>query len=213
MNRLLALILIVLFTTSVKAQNPEFGTWTGVSVSKKLTKDFRVKFSPEFRFGKGFSLDEFLAETSLEYEPITYFSIKGKYRFETNPRENKETEYFHKYALDLNGKYTLHRFKFQLRTRYTNYSEFDTDYGLLNPYLRYRIKTKYNIKNCKLSPYVSLEYFYQLADREFNKVRYTLGFDYKLKKNHYLSLAYHYQDYLKKDYARNVMAIQYKFKF
>ena len=113
----------------------------------------------------------------------------------------------------MNGTIRCERIRFDLRTRLSNYTDFDLGEYMVNPYLRYRLRLEYNVKGIRLFPQCSVELFHQLDDREINKIRYSVGLEYGIRANHRVELKYHLQDYLKKEYFRNVIALQYKFIF
>ncbi len=59
---------------------------------------------------------------------------------------------------------------------------------------RSRLQVDYNIPNCKVDPYVSVELFNDLKDGfSLQKVRYLGGLEYKLNKVHEFKLYYAYQ--------------------
>ena len=209
---MITLILFILGTKISPAQDNEWNTWGSIKFSKDIGEKFNFSLTPELRFTDQFDIDEYLVEAGLEYQPVKFLELGAQYRFLINERETKSTEYFHRVAFDAKGKYEIKRFNFQLRTRYTNYNEFDSDDDN-ETYLRYRLKTEYNLKKSKLTPVVSIELFHQLKDKEINKIRYSLGAEYKINKHHAIGLNYHIQDYLNKDYQKNILALEYKIKF
>lgn len=195
------------------AQSGTWNLWTGVTLEKDLGKHWEVSLGPEWRMEMWNDKNEYLIETGLSYAPIPYLKLEGKYRYTFLYTAEKVAETSHQMAFDIKGKYGYKRFDFQLRTRLTNYSDFEMGEYLVNPYLRYRLKAEYNIKGIKLFPSFSLELFHQLDDREINKLRMTMGLEYHIQQHHRLEINYHLQDYLKKAYFRNVVALQYKFVF
>lgn len=209
----LGVIALILGTNYASAQSSEVSTRTCLAVEKRLYKNLELSLSPEIRLTDQFSVDEYLIETGLEYKPIKYVSIGAKYRFTSNQRETKSTEYFNQFAFEAKGKYKINNLGFQIRTRYTNYTELDSENNYSNPYVRYRFKTEYELKNWNLTPFLAVELFNQLADKKINKIRYSTGLEYKINKHNQISLEYMYQDYIAKKKSKNIIGIQYKFKF
>lgn len=79
--------------------------------------------------------------------------------------------------------------------------------------LRSRLQVEYNIRHCKVTPYVSFELFNKLDDHfEIDSKRFIVGGEYKLTKKHRLSLSYVFE---KENGASNlhVIDLSYKFKF
>lgn len=199
--------------TALYAQDNNIDIWSGIKMSRTLPNGFSVILNPELRLSDNFEQNELLMETGVAFAPIKYIQFGAKYRFSSVHETGEENDYNHQMAFDVKGKLKYNNLKFQLRTRLTNYADFEIDNYFSNPYLRYRLGAEYNIKKLNFSPFISAEIFHQIDDKEINKVRYTIGGEYKINKNNFISLEYHLQDYLKKDQVKNILAIQYKFKF
>lgn len=83
-------------------------------------------------------------------------------------------------------------------------------------YLRSRFALDYNIPRCPVDPFVTVEFSNNLSEGMLlEKTRYTVGADWKIGKQHTLSLAYLYDDGQDDDSNGNlhVLEIGYKFKF
>ncbi len=209
------LILIISFITKIlMGQETEWNYWTSVELNKDLNKKISLSFSPEVRFTNQFNVDEYFFEAGADYKLCKYLKVGGNYRFLINEREKKSTEYYGRIALDLKGKYEINKLGIHLRTRYCNYSEFDSEEdNSAEPYLRYRLKLKYNISKLNITPLVSMELFHQLNDNEINKTRTTVGLEYKMGKVSKLGLKYLVQNYLDDDYRKNILSLEYKISF
>lgn len=81
--------------------------------------------------------------------------------------------------------------------------------------LRSRLGVDYNIPNCKLNPFASVEFFNGLNDSfQTQKTRLTAGFDFSIKKKHTFEVAYMWQDQASDDEpAGSVIDLGYTFKF
>lgn len=81
--------------------------------------------------------------------------------------------------------------------------------------LRSRLQLGYNISHCKVDPVASVEMFSD--DYGIQKMRYQIGAEWKLTKQHTLSLTYRYQDVGADDDDNEVnshlIGLGYKFKF
>ena len=210
-----ALLLTLLFFTAgvkIHAQEieNEFETRTEVELSFKPIKKLKLTFIPELRFDENFTLDKYLFEGEAEYKPLKFLSFGTTYRLLVNPRENKDTEYFNRFGFNTTAKKEFGRFEPAVRIEYSNYADDEiTD----KEYLRYKASVKYDIKNVKLTPFVSAEAFHDLKDSQLYKFRYSTGFDYKLFKNNYLGAAYKL-DYYKNEYKnKHIFSVGYKIKF
>lgn len=81
--------------------------------------------------------------------------------------------------------------------------------------LRSRLSVGYDIPKCKFEPFVELEAYNDLmASLAFDKMRYTIGTDYKISKHRKLSAYYRYQDHSDEDeVGGHVIGIGYSFDF
>ncbi len=178
-------------------------------MSFKPLKKLKISFSPELRLKDDFSVDRYLLETELTYRPVKILYLSGGYRFVVNPRNEKETEYLHRYEFSAALKKKFERFEPQLRLRFTNYADDDAD----DRFMRYKAALAYDIKNFKLTPTLSAELFHQLSDNSAYKMRYKLAMDYKLFKKNYIGASYRFDYYLQKSRNKHIFSLGYKLKF
>lgn len=81
-------------------------------------------------------------------------------------------------------------------------------------YLRSRIEAEYNIRHCPVDPFVSFEWSNNLSDAlVLDKTRFTIGADWKVAKQHKISVAYLYQNGADDDGNDNIHAINIGYKF
>lgn len=83
-------------------------------------------------------------------------------------------------------------------------------------YLRSRIAAEYDIKKCPFTPSASVEFSNNLNEAfDLDKKRFTLEVDWKVTKQHRLSIGYLYQTSSDDDNTDNLHAVKlgYKFKF
>ena len=81
--------------------------------------------------------------------------------------------------------------------------------------LRSRLSVSYDIKKCPFEPYAEVEIYNEL-DNAFalDKVRYTVGTEYKINKENKLKVFYRYQDYADIDeVSGHVLGVGYAFEF
>ena len=212
MKRLL-FILFILFTAfnSAYAKTDKFGTWIELTFTKKFLKDFEFSIIPEFRLQDDFTMDEYILEGKLGYDPFKFLDFAISYRYNTNVKD-KGNEVFHNIVFDATGKVEFDRFDASLRTRFTN----DSDSGDIpweTFYFRPRAKLKYNIKGVKIDPYVSYELFYNIKLSDFYKGRFDIGISRDFGKHHEIELCYRLQDYFSVRNSINILGINYEFKF
>ena len=81
--------------------------------------------------------------------------------------------------------------------------------------LRSRLVVTYDIKDCPFEPFAEVEVYNELDNAfAYDKIRYTVGADYKINKEHKLTFYYRYQDYADIDeVSGHVLGIGYAFEF
>lgn len=181
-----------------------------LDVSFKPLKKVKITISPDFRFDGDFSLDQYLFEGEIEYKALKVISMGARYGFITNLRKEKDTEYFNRYAFLVKAKKEFGRFEPSLRLMYSNYAD---DEVQDKKFLRYKAGIKYDIPNCKITPYVAVQPFQDLDEGGLYKTRYAIGADYKLFKKNYLGISYKF-DYYNIEYRnRHIVSLGYTIKF
>ena len=79
--------------------------------------------------------------------------------------------------------------------------------------LRSRLQVEYKTKGFPITPYASVELFNGM---DLQKVRYTIGYDYKINKQHSMGLYYRYQHVNSDDdneVNRHYVGLSYQLKF
>ena len=81
--------------------------------------------------------------------------------------------------------------------------------------LRSRLAVSYDIKKCPFEPFAEVEVYNELDNKfAYDKVRYTIGTEYKINKEHKLKVYYRYQDYADVDeVSGHVLGVGYAFEF
>ena len=149
----------------------------------------------------------------------------------------------HRATASLTGSFKWGRAKFSLRERYqytyrmaaqcdrTRYYYFAhpfNEWDMENPdqmvdeklaksdhKLRTRLQVSYDIKGCPFEPFAEVEVYNEL-DNAFalDKVRYTVGTEYKINKKNKLKAFYRYQDYADiAEVSGHVLGLGYAFEF
>lgn len=139
----------------------------------------------------------------------------------------------HRFQVSLTGEKSFGMWSLSLRERwqYTyrpshtvaqRWSYYDEDWdgeehtyrGKGKNVLRSRLQVEYKMKSIGLTPYANAEMFNAWA---VQKMRYSLGIDWRLTKQHSLGLAYRYQTVHDDDFDnepnRHIVSLGYKFKF
>jgi len=162
---------------------------------------------------------------------LLYNNNREKITYNTNGDYNNWRPSFwgtrHRFHADLTASVNVGDFEFSLRERWqytyrpeatTTRYDFDnskwedtTVSGKGKNVLRSRLQVEYDIPNCKITPYASVELYNAWS---LDKTRYTLGADWKLTKQHVLGAYYRYQNINDDDDPNgHVIGLSYKFKF
>ena len=240
-------VILLMTSSVLYAQSDDFGIWTSVGVEKNFGKKWSIGAEGEFRtrnvsktadrwsFGlygsykivKGLKLS---AGYTLLYdnnkESISYHEEDGTFN-------NWRPSYWglrHRFSVSLTGSVDAGRFKLSLRERWqytyrpektTDRYDFDNEWwedktvrGKGRNVMRSRFRVEYDVAKCKIDPYADVELYNAMA---LQKVRYTVGADWKVKKKHSFGLYYRYQSVNSKDDDNepnsHILGMSYKFKF
>ncbi len=196
----------------LKAQDVvnEFQARTAIQIEYSPIKHLKLNISPELRFDENFSLDKYHIEAAASYKLSKVFAVGANYRFIINPRDTKETEYYSRFAFYAKLKKKYGDFTPSFRLAYSNFAD-DEDDNTDN-YLRLKAALKYDIPKCKLTPVIGVEGFQNLTEKEFYKMRYSAGVDYKLFKKNFIGVRYKL-DYYRTEYKnRHIISLEYKIK-
>ena len=127
-----------------------------------------------------------------------YFTLQGEYKVgrveftlrerlqytRTNSTTTDETKYRYEYTDPVAGDYQL-----------TELTEPEFKRTKHNTTLRSRLTAKWDIRNCKITPFASVELYTRLDEwAGCDKLRYRAGASYKFNKDNSISLYFLYQD-------------------
>lgn len=138
-------------------------------------------------------------------------SLSGDYKVWSNLRVSLRERWQYTYRPEL----SVTRWKIDENTKTKT---LDADYtrdGKAKHQLRSRLQVEWDQKRALLTPYASVEFYHSMA---IEKVRYTVGTDVKINKQHSLGLFYRFQDMRNvddDDYDPDMhyLGVGYKFKF
>jgi len=205
-------VLVLFFLlSSVNAQEVKnnYQTRTSIELGFKPLNNLRLNLTPELFFDDNISLDKYLFEGEAVYKPVKVLALGATYRFVGNVQDNQDTEYLNRIAFSATVKNDFNRFEPLFRLRYSNYADDEiTD----KEFIRYKTSLKYDIANCKITPFVGIEAFQQLSDNELYKIRYALGFKYKMFKNNYIGCNYNLDYYLQELRNKHIFSLTYKIR-
>ena len=224
-------------------KSDDFGIWSSVGAEKKVNKKLTVGVEAEYRTrNSSKTSDRWTGQLSADYKLMPWLKLGAGYKFIYNNNSEKITyhndgtynnwrpSYWgtrHRFYADVTGTLKLDRFDISLRERWqytyrpeqtTTRYDFDnswwedTDVKSKNSHvLRSRLQVKYNIPKSKITPFANVELYNNWS---LEKVRYTIGAEWKIAKQHEISAFYRYQNEKDSDEAnKHILGIGYTFKF
>ena len=241
-----ALFLFHLSFLTASAQS-EGGLLLGAEADKKVNKELSVSLEAELRTRNNFkTMDRWVVGLGAQYKLTNWLKADAGYKLlNTNFRENisyKESGAYnnwrpsywgvrHRFYASLAGSYKFsNNIKLELRERW-QYTyrpektvqrwEFDNSWwedkarsGKAKNQLRSRFEISYDRKRAFFTPFASIELYNSWG---IEKIRYNIGTDLRLSKQHNLSIYYRYQNMKHvddDDYEPDMhyIGIGYKFK-
>lgn len=209
---------------AAQAETDDVGMWLGVSAEKKLGKNWSAEVEGEWRLKDNISTtDRLTLGVSATYKINKWLKASAGYEFMdvrnagglSESRNYYNSTYWyprHRFSAALTGTWKTGRWRFALRERwvYTYTPSYDRNrmnvnidspaYGTISSktkdgkaknVLRSRMSAEYNIPKCHFTPYGSIEMYNAW---NIQKMRYTIGTEYKFNKHHSVKLYYLFQD-------------------
>ncbi len=195
--KIAVLILGMLVSSSALGQNltptdsADFAAWMSAELKYKVNKQWMLSAEEQLRLKSDVSeVDKHFSEFGLRYNAPRGFSLDGGFRWiRRNDTQGKIQGYEsqRRYHFSVNSKYKLGRFSLGYRMRYQSKEDVESvDAEEPDQHLRFRAQIRYNVPNWRLDPTLSAELYRSIGaavDAEFDKVRYTLGTDWKAWDN------------------------------
>ena len=137
------------------------------------------------------------------------FSLRERYQFTHRMRSYCDRERYYYF-----GK-PLYKWDYELEDFGQPETLVDEKKAKSDHKLRSRLSVSYDIKQCPFEPFAEVEVYNELDNAfAYDKIRYTVGTDYKINKEHKLTLYYRYQDYADVDeVSGHVLGVGYAFEF
>lgn len=224
-NIIAVIVLITSISIKIDAQETkvtgDLEQWTSIGLSKKINKHWKISLKQEFRFTQDVSrFDVYLADLGIDYKINKHFTVGANYRFYQNKNNDEIFKTQHRWNTDFQFKQKLNRFSLSYRLRFQNRDEdFFTNVTSNNSYnLRNKLSADYSFKNFKLDPFFNVELYREIENvnpAEFNKLRWTIGLEYPLKKFGDLEIFYRIDNELNDTYPKDtyIFGLGYEFSF
>lgn len=215
--------------------------WTSAEFKTSFGKKWGLGAEVEYRTQDKFKSTERVSVAVQGDYKVSFLKIDAGYKYilghtleETTKKGNIIPPYWinrHRAYLSLTGKLKLGRFGLSLRERYQFThrvgkwvpkvaadgvtSKKDEWISTKNKHiLRSRLFCDYSIKKSRFTPFVSVEVYDDLSSRfDVEKLRYTVGSEYKLNKQNRIDLFYRYiQGVEKGEGNAHIIGLGYSFK-
>ena len=211
----------VIICRSGFSQDHDFGIWYGINTESSITKKLELDVSAMIRtFNNASKIEQSYIEGGLSYKFNKYFLAAGSYRLINTIEDDDLFHLRHKFMSDVKGTLPLKDFTFSLRLRLQIQKRTFYEIGdNKTPETTGRIKLKgvYNIPKFPVNPYISYESFSQMfenSDRLIGKERISVGFEYKIVKNHSVEAEYIFErDFIPRVSDISIIAFSYNIKF
>lgn len=220
-----SLSILVLFIALISfSQRRDVGLWSSVTVEKAwLDGDLKFSGSMNMRLNENIqNVRSYFPEIGLQIKFWKLFRFGTEYRFRMGQADFGGYTPKHRIATYLVLKKKLNPLMASIKVQY----QYGTDARIRTPFfqpisdhtLRFKIKIGYDNWK-KIKPYISNEMFYDFGNhdlgRRFNQYRLNAGIEFRLKKRHYLKLAYVYnlEINVTNPWREHVASIGYTYQF
>lgn len=219
-----SILLLAFLTSGILAQETkvmeDLQLWIGANYTEKLLdKKLRLHAESEIRFRRNISeFKLFYVEGGVAYKVFKFMEVGGALRYTHHKTWKGNIEDLYRYNLDLKLSQDIERFTVSYRLRYQNTGDKlvkkDTASNSIN-IIRNRVLVKYNIKNCKLTPFISGELYtdLDLAPISHFNFRLTAGTSYPLGTISRLKLFYRIDFELDQDEPYRIYTLGTRFFF
>jgi len=176
------------------------GLWLTMNIEKKLSKRLEISLTEEYRLKENYAQHNlFYTDLGVAYKPLGFMKISFSYRAIQKYLLDETYSFRHRLTMDILLKRKFGRwvpsFRQRIQTQVRNVYSSETG-TLPEWFARERFELKYDLDK-PVAPYAAIEWRYQLKDPRnmdlngtWNRVRYTLGIDYRLNEKNALSLYY-----------------------
>ena len=181
--------------------------WTGISVSKNITKKFRLTLMEQGRFNNNISnLKNIFTDVGLGYKYNKTFKFSAAYRYANKQLVEGGFETAHRYNLDVQARFKKKPFVVSYRNRFQIENRMATSGIKRQLYDRNKVKVAFDLDK-KYSPWIATDIYYSLNKEEFNKIRYTIGVEFNLPNRNELALFYRLRSMFNVSNPRNSFII------
>tara|TARA_Y100000589_G_scaffold73041_1_gene66059 strand:+ start:3158 stop:3907 length:750 start_codon:yes stop_codon:yes gene_type:complete len=186
------------------ASNNWAENWLSTNISLKLNDYWKINFENQFRIKH---IDENFDRNFIEIDVQRLYKsevadviIGGSYRhllINDDIGTSKSIESHNRFSFYIAQKIKIDRYYIKGRIQYQSRKELLPEINLelsdYSKYWRFKSEFGYNIKNWKLDPEISIEYFSRNKNHywnQYNKLRFALGTKYNFNKKNSIGIKY-----------------------
>ena len=215
------LLLITSHFQYLKAQNEDFGSWTGIEIRKKFSQRLSASFAEEFRWKENVTqLDNLFSEAGIDYKLSKYLKISANYRFNQKQKRDQSFDTGHRLSSDFRfqNKIKAIIFNYRMRVQSQVNDYYSSETGKFPDYnLRHKFSLQWDLDN-RISPFAATELFYpinQIRNNKLSRLRLITGIDYEINKESSMSINYLIQKetFVKNPLTEHVIQLNYQFSF
>jgi hypothetical protein len=226
-NKSLLIILLAFLafysSSQTVVQVRDFETWSSLGARLKVGDRFKIGLHQSLRlYDNSSKIDQYFTHLSTSFDATKFLEFGVGMRF-IRDRDKDDGIYSNRLRFqgDVTFKHDVKQFSFAYRARLQSRNElgFTKEEGdFLRNKFRFKINVKYNIKNWKFDPEFSSEIFRESGRyvvSSFEKIRFTLGTDYKIKKFGTLAAYYRIERELTGSYpmTTNIFGLKLTYEF
>ena len=189
--------LLFLQTTSGQ-QTASFAAWASASIKVPLASGFSLSAEEEIRTGSGsYISDAYFTNVQLAWEVRKHIEVAGGYRWTRNYEKEGFYSNSHRWMADVEYSFRLRRYELAYRQRVEyqikGYGDLDAVYPAGEWRTRGTAEAEYYLTQ-RVRPYLSADLRYVIHDpynpeiQQFDRLRFTGGFNYHLNQQHRLSI-------------------------
>lgn len=187
------LLIFLSWCNFITGQTKDAELWTGIEISKRITKKITVKLEEQVRINDNISsVKSVFADLGVSYRFNKNFKISGNYRFVNRGSNTGVYWVAHRFYADFRYTYKAKPLIFIYRNRFYTENGHGEDGSSRENYERNKLELKFDLDK-KFSPFIASELYYFLDKSELRKIRYTAGVDFDLKNRNEFSLFYRIQ--------------------
>jgi len=195
--------------------------WLKAGIKKKVTRRLDLELENCLRLGENYTrLNSYYIQLSAEQELLKGIkfglALRQSYRRKTTPEYHSRQ----RFSTWLEAKKKIFpqwelQYRLMFMRQYTDFYTSERGY-VHTDFLRNKFGLQYK-PNQKYSPFISCELYYRMRFdySDFNRVRYTLGVDYRFDKHNKFTVFYRIQKRLNENVPMTayILAFDYAFIF